>query len=37
VQGGLAETGAHLWPAAIGTLLALSGLIMLLRARRLRY
>ncbi|MFJ9820130.1 DUF1996 domain-containing protein [Streptomyces sp. NPDC101151] len=36
-QGGLAETGAHLWPAAIGTLLALSGLVMLLRARRLRY
>jgi hypothetical protein len=36
-QGGLAETGAHLWPAALGTLLALSGLIMLLRARRLRY
>ncbi|MFI1364788.1 DUF1996 domain-containing protein [Streptomyces griseochromogenes] len=37
VQGGLAETGAHLWPAAIGTLLALSGLIMLVRAKRLRY
>ncbi|MFJ4523491.1 DUF1996 domain-containing protein [Streptomyces sp. NPDC088810] len=36
-QGGLAETGAHLWPGAIGTLLALSGLFMLLRARRLRY
>ncbi|MEV5174398.1 DUF1996 domain-containing protein [Streptomyces flaveolus] len=36
-QGGLAETGAHLWPAAIGTLLALSGLFMLLRARRMRY
>jgi hypothetical protein len=36
-QGGLAETGAHLWPAAIGTLLALSGLLMLLRAKRLRY
>ncbi|MEU2060408.1 DUF1996 domain-containing protein [Streptomyces sp. NPDC013455] len=35
--GGLAETGAHLWPAALGTLLALSGLFMLLRARRLRY
>ncbi|MCS0602649.1 DUF1996 domain-containing protein [Streptomyces sp. LP11] len=35
--GGLAETGAHLWPAALGTLLALSGLLMLLRARRLRY
>ncbi|MFF1279872.1 DUF1996 domain-containing protein [Streptomyces sp. NPDC058299] len=35
--GGLAETGAHLWPAAIGTLLALSGLFMLIRARRLRY
>ncbi|MFJ9864122.1 DUF1996 domain-containing protein [Streptomyces sp. NPDC101165] len=37
VQGGLAETGAHLWPAAIGMLLALSGLVMLLRAKRLRY
>ncbi|MFI9808421.1 DUF1996 domain-containing protein [Streptomyces sp. NPDC052301] len=36
-QGGLAETGAHLWPAAVGTLLALSGLVMLLRARRLRH
>ncbi|WP_225823814.1 DUF1996 domain-containing protein [Streptomyces naphthomycinicus] len=36
-QGSLAETGAQLWPAAIGTLLALSGLFMLLRARRLRY
>ncbi|MER6028880.1 DUF1996 domain-containing protein [Streptomyces sp. NPDC001851] len=36
-QGALAETGAHVWPAALGILLALSGLIMLLRARRLRY
>ncbi|WP_030348357.1 DUF1996 domain-containing protein [Streptomyces sp. NRRL S-1022] len=36
-QGGLAQTGARLWPGAIGTLLALSGLFMLLRARRLRY
>ncbi|KOV56158.1 DUF1996 domain-containing protein [Streptomyces sp. MMG1121] len=36
-QGGLAETGAHLWPAALGTLLAVSGLIMFLRARRLPY
>ncbi|MEV5880711.1 DUF1996 domain-containing protein [Streptomyces sp. NPDC052101] len=36
-QGSLAETGAHLWPAALGALLAMSGLIMLLRARRLRY
>ncbi|GHE06187.1 DUF1996 domain-containing protein [Streptomyces alanosinicus] len=36
-QGSLAETGTRLWPAALGTLLALSGLIMLLRARRLRY
>jgi hypothetical protein len=35
--GGLAETGAHLWPAAVGILLALSGLFMLLRARRLQY
>ncbi|MEU4928148.1 DUF1996 domain-containing protein [Streptomyces yokosukanensis] len=36
-QGALAETGSHLWPAALGTLLALSGLVMLVRARRLRY
>jgi hypothetical protein len=36
-QGALAETGSHLWPAALGTLLALSGVVMLLRARRLRY
>ncbi|MEW2514383.1 DUF1996 domain-containing protein [Streptomyces sp. NPDC046870] len=36
-RGGLAETGAQLWPAAIGTLLGLSGLFMLLRARRMRY
>ncbi|MFF9086348.1 DUF1996 domain-containing protein [Streptomyces sp. NPDC014991] len=35
--GGLAETGAQLWPAALGTLLALSGLFMLIRARRLPY
>ncbi|MFI0228481.1 DUF1996 domain-containing protein [Streptomyces sp. NPDC017086] len=34
---GLASTGVHLWSAAAGTLLALSGLFMLLRARRLRY
>ncbi|MFJ7147329.1 DUF1996 domain-containing protein [Streptomyces sp. NPDC100445] len=33
--GRLAETGARLWPAALGTLLALSGLFMLIRARRL--
>ncbi|MFG3197594.1 DUF1996 domain-containing protein [Streptomyces sp. NPDC048208] len=36
-NGGLAETGANLWPAALGVLLAASGLVMLLRARRLRY
>ncbi|MER6573363.1 DUF1996 domain-containing protein [Streptomyces sp. NPDC001093] len=36
-QGALAETGTHLWPAALGMLLAMSGLVMLLRARRLRY
>ncbi|MFI1069257.1 DUF1996 domain-containing protein [Streptomyces puniciscabiei] len=36
-HGALAETGAHLWPAALGSLLAMSGLIMLVRARRLRY
>ncbi|KUN79351.1 hypothetical protein AQJ66_28700 [Streptomyces bungoensis] len=37
VHGGLAETGANLWPAGLGTLLALSGLVMLIRAKRLRY
>ncbi|MGW0414986.1 DUF1996 domain-containing protein [Streptomyces collinus] len=36
-QGSLAETGTHLWPAGIGVLLAVSGLVMLLRARRLSY
>ncbi|SEE19204.1 protein of unknown function [Streptomyces sp. 2231.1] len=36
-RGSLAETGAQLWPAAIGVLLALSGLFMLVRAKRLRY
>ncbi|MER6471980.1 DUF1996 domain-containing protein [Streptomyces collinus] len=36
-QGSLAETGTHLWPAGIGVLLAISGLVMLLRARRLSY
>ncbi|WP_067042409.1 DUF1996 domain-containing protein [Streptomyces sp. FXJ1.172] len=37
-QGDAAESGvARLWPAALGALLALSGLIMFLRARRLRY
>ncbi|MFD4790811.1 DUF1996 domain-containing protein [Streptomyces sp. NPDC058459] len=36
-NGGLAETGANLWPAALGVLLAASGLVMLLRARRMRY
>ncbi|MEU6280955.1 DUF1996 domain-containing protein [Streptomyces sp. NPDC047028] len=35
--GGLADTGAHLWPAAIGILLALSGLVLFLRARRSTY
>ncbi|MFE3637742.1 DUF1996 domain-containing protein [Streptomyces sp. NPDC059168] len=34
-QGGLAETGADLWPAGIGILLALGGLFMLVKARRL--
>ncbi|MGW3169442.1 DUF1996 domain-containing protein [Streptomyces sp. NPDC001153] len=36
-KAALAETGTHLWPAALGMLLAMSGLVMLLRARRLRY
>ncbi|MBV2357880.1 DUF1996 domain-containing protein [Streptomyces sp. J2-1] len=36
-SGSLAETGAQLWPAAIGILLALSGVVVLLRARRMRY
>ena len=36
-QGGLAETGANLWPAGIGTLLALAGLFMLIKAKRLTH
>ncbi|MGW5371935.1 DUF1996 domain-containing protein [Streptomyces sp. NPDC004009] len=36
-RGGLAETGADLWPAGIGVLLALAGLFMLLRAKRLTH
>ncbi|MEW2260165.1 DUF1996 domain-containing protein [Streptomyces sp. NPDC047869] len=36
-QGGLAETGANLWPAGIGILLALGGLFMLVKAKRLTH
>ncbi|MFJ3714594.1 DUF1996 domain-containing protein [Streptomyces sp. NPDC090057] len=36
-RGGLAETGANLWPAGIGILLALGGLFMLIRAKRLTH
>ncbi|WBO62146.1 DUF1996 domain-containing protein [Streptomyces camelliae] len=36
-RDGSVLSGVHLWPAALGTLLALSGLIMYLRARRLPY
>ncbi|MGW2447419.1 DUF1996 domain-containing protein [Streptomyces sp. NPDC001675] len=36
-QGGLAETGANLWPAGIGILLALGGLFMLIKAKRLTH
>lgn len=36
-QGKLMATGARVVPAVIGTLLALSGVFMLLRARRLRH
>ncbi|MFG2789801.1 DUF1996 domain-containing protein [Streptomyces sp. NPDC048419] len=32
--GGLAETGANLWPAAAGTLLLIAGLFLLTRTRR---
>ncbi|MFD8817712.1 DUF1996 domain-containing protein, partial [Streptomyces sp. NPDC059627] len=34
VQGGLAETGAHLWPAVFGGLLLAFGAVLLWRARR---
>ena len=34
VQGGLAETGTNLWPAAAGTVLLIAGLIVLTRTRR---
>ncbi|MFB7507981.1 DUF1996 domain-containing protein, partial [Streptomyces broussonetiae] len=38
VQGDVAQTGvAHLWPSAVGTLLAVAGLIMFLRAARSRH
>nr|WP_152889111.1 DUF1996 domain-containing protein [Streptomyces adustus] len=34
VQGGLAETGAQLWPAALGGVLAVAGVVLLIRTRR---
>ncbi|MFJ3306564.1 DUF1996 domain-containing protein [Streptomyces sp. NPDC086549] len=34
VQGGLAETGAHLWPAGIGALLVIAGFVVLRRMGR---
>lgn len=34
VQGGLAETGAQLWPAALGAVLAIAGIVLLTRTRR---
>jgi hypothetical protein len=34
VQGGLADTGAKLWPAAAGAVLVSAGLVLLLRTRR---
>ncbi|MFE0516193.1 DUF1996 domain-containing protein [Streptomyces sp. NPDC058964] len=33
-QGGLAETGAHLWPAGIGALLVIAGFVVLRRMGR---
>ncbi|WP_406011237.1 DUF1996 domain-containing protein [Streptomyces sp. NBC_00637] len=37
VQGGLAETGANLWPAAAGGLLVLAGFAVLFRNARRKY
>ncbi|MDQ0835397.1 hypothetical protein QF032_007241 [Streptomyces achromogenes] len=34
VQGGLAETGAHLWPGALGALLVIGGFVVLRRGAR---
>ncbi|MFF6803208.1 DUF1996 domain-containing protein [Streptomyces sp. NPDC012616] len=34
VQGGLAETGAHLWPGALGALLVIGGFVVLRRSAR---
>ncbi|MFD1656738.1 DUF1996 domain-containing protein [Streptomyces caeni] len=34
VSGGLADTGAHLWPAAAGALLVIAGLVVLRRMAR---
>jgi LPXTG-motif cell wall-anchored protein len=33
-QGGLAETGAQLWPAAAGAVLVLAGVVLLFRRGR---
>ncbi|MFJ5531970.1 DUF1996 domain-containing protein [Streptomyces sp. NPDC093261] len=37
VTGGLAETGAHLWPAAAGAVLVIAGLVLLRRIGRRSY
>jgi len=34
VQGGLADTGAHLWPAAVGAMLLIAGFVLLRRIGR---
>ncbi|MGW3247902.1 DUF1996 domain-containing protein [Streptomyces sp. NPDC001070] len=34
INGGLADTGANLWPAALGALLAVAGFILLRRVKR---
>jgi LPXTG-motif cell wall-anchored protein len=34
-QGGLAETGANLWPAVAGALLLVAGFVVLYRGKRM--
>ncbi|CAM5513651.1 hypothetical protein SHIRM173S_11277 [Streptomyces hirsutus] len=34
VNGGLADTGAQLWPAALGAVLLVAGVVLLRRVRR---
>lgn len=36
-QGGLAATGTQLWPAALGGVFVLAGVVLLLRMRRRQY